>query len=298
VIRLPPPRRAFFQRVTFSSLVALSAMMVVLEKADQIAFESLRISVSDAVAPTLDALSRPLAVCGDLLDRALRLAAVYRENARLSQENERLLKWQQAALSLAAENVQLRGLLKLGPEPAVSYVTARVIADSGGAYVRSLMVNAGSETGVTRGQAAVTGEGLVGRVAEVGRRAARVLLVTDLNSRVPVIVDGSRQRAVMAGDNSERPRLQYAEAGVPIRIGDRIITSGQGGVFAPGLPVGVVATVEDGPPRIELYVDLSRVEYLRIVDYGLTEGLPKPIPLAQRNGKRADPSAGDPSARH
>ena len=148
MIRLSPARRATIQRITFPLLVLLSAMMIVLEKADQVAFESLRISVADAAAPTLDALSRPLAALGDLMDSARGFIAVYRDNARLSQENEKLLNWQQTALRLASENAELRGLLKRAPEPATSYVTARVIANSGGAYVRSLMVDAGSENGV------------------------------------------------------------------------------------------------------------------------------------------------------
>ena len=169
---------------------------------------------------------------------------VYRDNLRLAEENERLLGWQQVALRLSAENAELRDLSKLVSEPAISFVTARVIADSGGAYARSVMVNAGRDNGVARGQAAMTGEGLVGRVAEVGSRAARVLLITDLNSRVPVVVDGTRQRAILAGDNSARPSLRYVDAGGTIRIGDRIVTSGQGGVFPPGLPVGVVAGVD------------------------------------------------------
>src|SRR5436853_3534251 len=115
-----------------------------------------------------------------------------------------MLGSQQVALRLSVENVELRDLAKLVPEPAISFVTARVIADSGGAYARNVMVNAGRDNGVTRGQAAITGEGLVGRVAEVGSRAARVLLITDLDSRVPVIVDGTGQRAILAGDNSAR----------------------------------------------------------------------------------------------
>src|SRR4029077_2184983 len=144
------------------------------------------------------------------------------------------------------------------PEPAATYLTARVVADSGGAYVRSVMVYAGSENGVARGQAAVTGDALGGRVAEVGSRAARGLLVTDLNLRVPVIVEGSQQRALLSGDNSERPYLRYLDTGAVIRIGDRIVTSGQGGVFPPGLPVGVVASLEGEAPRVEPYVELSR----------------------------------------
>jgi len=297
MIWLSPPRRAAVQRVALPLLVLLSATMVILGKADQVMFESLRVSVTDTASPALDVLSRPLAALGHLADRARDFVAVYQENHRLAEENGRLLNWQQAALNLASENARLRELLKLTPEPATTFITARVIANSGGAYVRSLMIYAGSENGVERGQAAVTGEGLVGRVSEVGSRAARVLLVTDLNSRVPVIVEGPQQRALLTGDNSERPCLRYLDAGAEIKVGDRVVTSGQGGVFPPGLPVGVVASLDGEAPRVEPYVELSRVEYLRIVDYGLADGLPKPVPIASRSGRRVEPLAGAPLGR-
>jgi rod shape-determining protein MreC len=295
MIRPSPALRARVQRITIPLLVLLSAMMIILGKADEVVVESLRISVMDAAAPTLDLLSRPLAAVDATVKRARDVVAVYQENARLEAENDRLLSWQQTALKLASENSQLRELLKLVPEPSASYVTARVIANSGGAYVRSVMVNAGRKNGVVRGQAAITGEGLVGRVAEVGGRAARVLLLTDLNSRVPVIVEGSHRRAVLAGDNSERPALRYVEAGPQLRIGDRIVTSGQGGVFPLGLPVGVVAAFDGELARVEPYVELSRTEYLRLVDYGLAETLPNPIAMTRRGGKRAEAgNAGQP----
>jgi len=292
MIRLSPPRRAAVQRMAIPFLVLLSATMVILGKADQLMFESLRVSVTDTASPALDVLSRPLAAFGHLADRAREFLSVYQDNRRLVAENERLLDWQQAALKLAAENAQLRELLKLTPEPAATFITARVIANSGGAYVRSLMVHAGSGNGVARGQAAVTGEGLVGRVSEVGSRAARIILITDLNSRVPVVVEGPQQRALLTGDNSERPCLQYLDAGAGIKVGDRVVTSGQGGVFPPGLPVGVVASLNGEAPRVEPYVELSQVEYLRIVDYGLAEGLPKPVPIVSRSGRRAEPLSG------
>jgi rod shape-determining protein MreC len=298
VIRLSQARRAAIQRIAVPLLVVLSTMMIILGKTDQIVLESLRNSVMDAAAPALDLLSRPAAMIDGAVNRARGLFTVYEENARLTGENERLLGWQQAALKLAAENAELRGLLQLAPDPATSYVTARVIANSGGAYVRSVMVNAGRENGVARGQAAVTGEGLVGRVSEVGSRAARILLVTDLNSRVPVVVEGSRQRAVLAGDNSDRPSLLYIEAGPPIRVGDRVVTSGQGGVFPPGIPVGIVAGFDAELPRVETYASLSQVGYLRLVDYGLAETLPNPLSLVPRGGKRAElPGSGQPLPR-
>jgi rod shape-determining protein MreC len=297
VIRLSPARRANIQRITFPLLLLLSAMMIILGKADQVVLDTLRNSVMDAASPTLDVLSRPAAFLNSAMSRATSFISVYQENARLTEEIERLLHWQQAALTLASENAQLRDLLKLAPEPAVSYVTARVIANSGGAYVRSAMVSAGRENGVARGQAAITGEGLVGRVSEVGSRAARILLITDVNSHIPVIVEGSRQQAVLAGDNSERPSLRYVETGAALRIGDRIVTSGQGGIFPPGLPVGVVASLDGDLARVEPYAELSRVEYLRLVDYGLANALPNPPPLATRGGKRVELSAAGQSVR-
>jgi rod shape-determining protein MreC len=264
-------RRQYF-RVPASLLVLLSAIMIIVAKVDQVAFERLRIPLTDGVEPLLDMFSRPLTAIRDLADRGQRIIDVYQDNRRLADENKRLLRWQQAALSLAAENAQLRDLLRLTPDPAAAYVTARVIADSGGAFLRGLLVNAGSEAGIASGQAAVTGDGLAGRVYEVGTRTARILLITDLNSRVPVVVERTRQRAILAGDNSQLPSLLYLDPSTPVTSGDRIVTSGTAGVFPPGLPVGVVDVVDRGPPRVAPYVRLSQVEYVRIIDNGVSLG--------------------------
>jgi rod shape-determining protein MreC len=294
MMRISPARRAAIERMSLTLLVVISAVMIIVGKADQVAFQSLRNSLMDAAAPALDMLSRPAAALDAAAGRVRGYITVYRDNLRLAEENERLLGWQQVAMRLAAENAELRDLSKLVSEPAISFVTARVIADSGGAYARSVMVNAGRDNGVARGQAAMTGEGLVGRVSEVGSRAARILLITDLNSRVPVVVDGTRQRAILAGDNSARPSLRYVDAGGTMRIGDRIVTSGQGGVFPPGLPVGIVTSVDTEGARVEPYATLSRVDYLRLVDYGLAEALPNPLSVAARGGKRAESGVGGP----
>ncbi len=293
MIRLSPAHRAAIQRITFPLLVLLSAAIIIIGKADQAIFESLRISATDAAMPVLDMISRPLAAAEDIVASGRTLVSIHQDNAKLREENRRLLDWQRAALALASENARLRDLLKLAPDPANSYVTARVVADLGGAYIRSLMINAGADNGIGRGQAAITNQGLVGRISEVGARAARVLLITDLNSRIPVTVERSRQRAILAGDNSERPRLRYLEPAAAPKIGDRIVTSGQGGVFPPGLPVGVVAAVDGEAPRIEPYAELARVEYLRIVDYGLAAGLPIPVSQTPRSARHAQLRPGD-----
>jgi rod shape-determining protein MreC len=291
-MRMSPTRRAAVERTSVALLIAVSAVMIFVGKTDQVVFQSLRNPVMDAAAPALELLSRPAAAFDIAAARVRGFFAVYRDNLRLAAENESLLAWQQLALRYSAENAQLRELSKLMPEPGISFVTTRVIADSAGAYAHSVIVNAGRDNGVARGQAAMTGDGLVGRVVDAGSRAARILLITDLNSRVPVVVDGTRQRAILVGDNSARPSLRYPDAGVAVRVGDRIVTSGQGGVFPPGLPVGVVAAVDSEGARVEPYAALTRLDYLRLVDYGLAEALPNPLSVAAPRGKRADAGTG------
>jgi rod shape-determining protein MreC len=293
VIRLPPQLRAGVQRTAVPVLILLSAAIIIVGKADQTMFETARVTVTDSLAPVLDVLSRPIVAVETAIERVRGMAATYQDNLRLQQENERLLQWQQVALKLSADNRQLRGLLKAVPERAASYTTARIIGNSGGAYVRTVMINAGSEQGLARGQAAITGEGLVGRLTEVGGRAARILLITDLNSRIPVTIDGTHTNAVLAGDNSARPRLLHVAGSDAIKLGDRVVTSGEGGVFPPNLPVGAVSAIEEGGVRVEPYVDLSQLGYVLIVDYGLSAGLPQPVPAAPRPGRRGKPAGGD-----
>jgi rod shape-determining protein MreC len=297
VIRPSAQLRAAIQRTTPPILILLSAAIIVLGKADQAMFESVRTRIADGAAPALDALSWPLGAAGSAIDRVRGVFQMYQDNLRLERDNERLLQWQQIALKLTADNRQLRGLLKAVPEGAVSYVTARVIANSGGGYVRTVMLNAGAEAGLARGQAVVTGDGLAGRLTEVGTRAARVLLITDLNSRIPVAVQGSHVNAVLAGDNSERPRLAYVSEADKVKLGDRVVTSGEGGVFPPGLPVGVIAALDPAGPRVEPYVELSQLGYVLVVDYGLSGALPQPVPVTTRSSRRGKPIAAD-EARH
>ncbi|HEV2302330.1 MAG TPA: rod shape-determining protein MreC, partial [Stellaceae bacterium] len=283
MIRWSPARRAALQRIGLPLFVLFSGAIIVLGKADRTKFESLRVSAADAAAPVLGAVSRPIASLSQLAAEAEDWVSVYRENARLAEENARLLQWQAAALGLAAENQRLRGLLRLVPSGAVSYVTARVIANSGGAFVRSLLIDAGSRDDVARGQAVETGAGLVGRITETGERSARVLLITDLNSSVPVFIEGRREaRAILSGDNTDRPYLRFYPAKADIRIGDRIVTSGMGGLFPPRLPVGVVAGFEGKLPRVEPYADASQAAYLRVVDYGRAALPPAPARAARR----------------
>ena len=233
--------------------------------------ERARIAVLDAVAPILDVASRPVSSINQAFDEAQQLASVREQNAALQEEVRRLAGWYQEAQRLSDENHSLRGLLNLVPDPQHRTIAARVVGDQGGTYVRSVLVAAGSQDGIRKNQAALTGAGLAGRAVEVGWRAARILLITDINSRIPVMVGQARDRAVLAGNNSEHPELLYLAPGTSISPGDRVVTSGHGGIFPAGLPVGIVVAVSEQGVRVRPFADWSHMEFLQLVDYELPD---------------------------
>jgi rod shape-determining protein MreC len=269
--------RVLAHRFAYVGLVLTAGALMMLGKADAVLMERLRVQVNEAVAPILEILSQPIDAVARVAEQVQSWIALHDENERLNRDRERLLQWQTVARHLEAENATLRKLLKFVPEPDARFVTARVIADSGGAFAHSLLLSAGGSSGVGKGQAVVTGEGLVGRIAGVGDGAARVLLITDLNSRIPVLVGSDRTRAILAGDNSNRPKLLYLKPDAVIAEGDQVVTSGHAGAFPPGLAIGAVASVSDGEIRVTPFVERSRLEYVRVVDYGLTGILKEPM---------------------
>ena len=269
VVRVSAPMRSLAQRFAFLLLLGTAVGLLMIGRTDPKIFEETRMALIDSTAPVLDALSRPVATISDAIDHVRELAHIRETNAALKTENARLLQWQHAARTLLAENDQLRTLLKYSGEAPAHSVAARVIGDSSGPFIRSLLVNAGTREGVRRGHAAITGAGLLGRVAATGGKSSRVLLISDLNSRIPVLVESSRARAVLAGDNSKRPRLTFVSANADVKIGSRIVTSGHGGMFPTGLPIGVVAEIGDAGIRIETFASSDQLEFVRLVDYGL-----------------------------
>jgi rod shape-determining protein MreC len=273
VSRLTTPIKAWAQRFAFLFLVVGAFALMLLGKADTVLVERIRTAVGDAAAPILEFIARPIDTIGATVEGIGELAELRARNASLERENERLRHWQTVARRLEAENAALRSLTDMVPDPRLRFVTARVIGDQGDAFARSVLVNAGTRDGVAKAQAAITAEGLAGRVAEVGVRSARVLLVTDINSRIPVLVGDGRDRAILAGDNTGQPKLLYLAPGTEIGPGDHVVTSGHGGVFPPGLPIGVVTQASGTALRVQPFVDWAHMEFLRLADYELPRTL-------------------------
>ena len=272
--RLALPVKGWVQRFAFVLFIGAALGLMILGKTETRLIERLRVTITDLAAPVLEVLSHPAVAFTSAAEEMRQLIDLHGENQRLRAENTRLRRWHAVAQTLEQENIAYKELLNFVDDPHPAFITARVIGDAGGAFVRTVLLNAGSGDGVRDGQAVINADGLVGRVVETGQRTARILLLTDLNSRIPVVVEQTRVPAILAGDNSDEPRLAYLPVNAVIKPGERIVTSGHGGMLPPGLPVGVVTAMVDGVARVRPFVDWHTLEYMRVLDFTLPGVLP------------------------
>ncbi len=278
MIRLSIQARQALTRLTLPVLIVLSLALMLLGRATPLVPQAARVTLSDALAPIYAVVDAPL--------RAVRAGAravhetffLRAENERLRLENERLRHWYDVAMALDAENVTLKDNLHWVPDPKLSYVTARVVADAGGVYARSVLLSVGPHSDIRRGEVALDANGLAGRVTEVGTRSARVLLITDMNSRIPILLEKSRARAILAGANAPSPKLLYLQDGAHPEEGERVVTSAEAGAFPAGLLIGTVHYGAADRLEVTPAADLGRLDVVRIFDYGLGGIVPPEAP--------------------
>lgn len=243
----------------------VSITLIILSSAKPSTMDGTRAFISDLFAPVLSVVGLPFQKMSILLHDITGFAQVQADKVMLEQENQRLQQWYQTALLLESENKSLRELLNLEVDPKYENISARIIADSGNAFVKSLLITAGKNKNIKKGAAVLSGDGLIGRIIETSEKTSRILLVTDINSRVPVVLEDTGQNIIMAGANNHRPMLIHAPQDSNIAQGARLFTSGYGGVYPAGLPVGKVIKQDDGKLAVMLFADFNTLRVVRIV---------------------------------
>lgn len=223
-------------------------------------------TLSDKVmAPVGDALSTPGRLTGQGVDGIRGYFFAVSENRRLKAELKDMRQWRDVAIALRDSNERYRAILGLKTDPPIPMASARIVTDSRGPFANSRLANAGAEAGIKPGNPVMSENGLVGRVVGVTQGVSRVLLLTDVASRTPVMIDRTNSRAILTGDGGPNPKLEYLRGQDPVKSGDRILTSGDGGVFPRGLPVGIAVKGLDGRWRVVLASDKAPVDYVRIL---------------------------------
>lgn len=253
------------KRILAAVLALLLIALFLVWRIDSPRVERFRAQVVDRVLPNFEWAMVPVTATITLIRDFQSYQSLYAQNQELKRELQTMRKWKEAAVQLDQENARLLDLNKVRLDPRLTYITGVVMADSGSPFRQSVVINIGARDGILDGWAAMDGIGLVGRISGVGENTARVILLTDASMRLPITVQPSGQQGLLMGDNTMAPALDFLENADAVRPGDRVVSSGDGGVFPPGLLVGEVALDPGGRMRVRLAADYERLEFLRVL---------------------------------
>lgn len=253
------------RRVLVAILVLFLLGLFLLWRIDSPRVERFRAALIDRFVPSFEWALVPVSKASGMLDQFQSYASLYEQNQELRRELQQMKAWKEAALQLEQQNARLLDLNQVRLDPKLTHVTGQVLADSGSPFRQSVLINVGERDGIRDGWATMDGIGVVGRISGVGPRTSRVILLTDTNSRIPVTVQPSGQKAILSGDNSALPPLDFLEDADEVRPGDRVVSSGNGGMFPANLLVGQVVMGTDRRLRVSLSADYQRLEFLRVL---------------------------------
>lgn len=276
------------RRVLVGLLILLMFGLFFLWRIDSPRVERFRSALVDRFVPSFHWAMAPVTWAVGVVDDFQSYARLYAQNQQLREELQQMKAWKEAALQLQQKNARLLDLNHVRLDPMLTHITGVVLADSGSPFRQSVLLNVGARDGIRDGWATMDGIGLVGRISGVGQKTSRVILLTDSNSRVPVTVQPSGQRAILSGDNSAIPPLDFLENSDEVRPGDQVVSSGDGGVFPAGLLVGSVVLGTDKRLRVDLAADYQRLEFLRVLRSHETE------PILDAGGLVAEPPVQGP----
>ena len=237
----------------------------ILWRIDSPRVERFRAALVDRFVPSFEWALAPVTKVAGMIDSFQSYASLYDQNQELRRELQKMKAWKEAAVQLEQQNAKLLAQNQVRLDPKLTSVSGVVMADSGSPFRQSVILNVGARDGIVDGWATMDGLGLVGRISGVGQGTSRVLLLTDASSRIPVTIQPSGQRAMLVGDNSPAPPLEFIEAPEQVRPGDQVVSSGDGGVFPAGLLVGQVALGTDNRLRLRMAADYERLDFLRVL---------------------------------
>ena len=267
--------RLFIRKFLIAILFVSALALMMLSKADSLVLEKTTTAVTMVFNPVIRIIQMPAQFVYGVYEKIKDIGLVYSENKKLKKENIELMLIKNQLRTLKMENRLLARMLNYTPPPEATFVTAKIVAEEGDGFSHSLIAYIGDADQVKEGQVVLGAESVVGRVETVAGKYARILLFTDINSKIPVLVERNRERGILSGDNTTVPKLQYTALDADIVPGDMLVTSGVAGIFPAGLQVGIVSRIGEDEIEVETITDIPRLEYIRIVDYGIYDDVVK-----------------------
>ena len=257
-------QRGAKQKFSLFALILLSLFIFVLDISELKPIKILRSLLNDGVYRISAVSSSPIKFSGTVKDFFITHIFVYKENRKLKIELERLKNKDFQTLYLQTENKKLQDIIQLEKKSAFTTIAAKVILDKNSPYLNSVIINKGSSSRVKLGMPILSEGNLIGRVVEVNFLSARILLLNDLNSKIPVMISPKGSQAILSGRGESKPKLEYLPEKFELSDKNLVFTSGKDGVFFEGIPIGK-AMFEDDKIKVKLFSDPNQVSFVNVV---------------------------------
>ena len=262
-------RKGAQQRFSLLALLVLSVILLFIETIETKPLNYVRSFIKDIIYRGALITSVPSRGFSNITDSFREHINLYSNYSQLKKENDKLRNNISKTDFLELENTQLRKLIEEQVTSSSNLVSARVMLDKQSPFLNSFIINIGSNKGIKNGMAVLDGKNFIGRIVDVNFFSSRVLLVSDLNSKIPVLIEPSAHHAILSGHGKNKPTLEYLPKKHTIQDGDKVYTSGKEGIFSPGIPIGE-AKVENNLITVLLFSDLNQITFVNI-NLGVTD---------------------------
>ena len=253
------------QRSLYFGLIIITFLIMFIGKADLAIIKKINIIISDLSSPIISSFSNQTKIIGNSFNYLSNTASLKEENKNLYLENMKLKKYEILSNMYESENLLLKNQLNLVPQNIPNFITARAISAPGNIFAHSLLINSGRSVGIEKGNAVMFNGMFIGQIVSVGNNSSRVLLISDVNSMIPVVVSNNRIPAILTGENLILPSLKFLPNNVKLNHGSIVQTSGHGGLLPAGLPIGTVVKHSSEKNYVKPLIDLNLIDYLQVL---------------------------------
>ena len=253
------------QKSLYFGLIIITFLIMLIGKADLAIIKKINIIISDLSSPIVSSISNQTKIISNSFNYLSNTASLKEENKNLHLENMKLKKYKILSNMYESENLLLKNQLNLVPQEIPNFITVRAISAPGNVFAHSLLINSGRKVGIEKGNAVLFNGIFIGQIVSVGNNSSRVLLISDVNSMIPVVVSNNRIPSILTGENLILPSLKFLPNNVKLNHGSIVQTSGHGGLLPTGLPIGTVVKHSPEKYYVKPLIDLNLIDYLQVL---------------------------------
>jgi len=251
------------QKFSLFTLLIISCLILSLEYFKSGPIDKFRSVTKDIIYRGSYIVSSPSKLIGDAYVKIQDHMNMYNDYKLLKEKEYNIFSLENDLKFYKSENKKLKNLINEEPLLEGEYVITKVLIDKESPYIKSLIINKGFESGIKKGMAALDRSYMIGKVVETNYLSSRILLINDLNSKIPAIIEPGNIKAILNGTGLDYGLLEYLPKNNTVDNGNIVYTSGSDGIFLPGIPIGKVEVV-NGIKNVKFFSDLTQLDFVKI----------------------------------